>query len=163
LGGQGTNGIQGVWTYSGDPNKSAKDQTRFLLGDTDKSDPLLSDQEIIWALGVYNNTPMNAAIRLCEAIIAKFSRYVSESVGPVKIEFQQKVENYRAQLRDLRSRLAMEAAIPYAGGISVSDKIANAMNSDRVRPDFQKHMMENWMIAPWVTNDEYYMWLAFEG
>lgn len=158
-----SNGIQGVWTYSGDPNKSAKDQTRFLLGDTDKSDPLLSDAEIVWALSVYQNVPQNAAIRLCESIIAKFSRLTSEAVGQVRIEFQQKVENYRAMLRDLRSRLAMEDAAPYAGGISVSDKQSNAANTDRVRPDFTKHMMENDQIAPWVTQNEYNMFIAFDG
>lgn len=155
--------VQGVWSYSGDPNKSAKDQCRFLLGDTDSQDQLLSDQEINWALGVYGNTPINACIRLAEGIIAKFSRLANEQVGQVRIDFKQKAEGYRALLRDLRSRLTMENATPYAGGISVADKQTVAMNSDRVRPDFTKHMMENDQIAPWVTQNEHFLFLAFDG
>lgn len=149
------------FTYSGNPGHSAKDQVRFLIGDTDKCDPLLQDGEIIWVLTQYENTPMNAAIRCCESIISKFSRMADEAVGQVKISFSQKAKSYNTTLQMLRSRLAMEGAVPYAGGISVSDKITQDMNTDRVRPDFTKLMMENYEIAPWVTSSEYWMWLNF--
>lgn len=151
----------GVWNYSGDPAYSAKDQTRFLIGDTDPTDPLLYDQEIIWTLGQYNFTPMMAAIRCCESIIAKFSRMADEAVGQVKINFRQKAQNMRDLQTTLRNRLAMEQAVPFAGGISVSQKITNWQNTDNVRPDFTKHMMENDQIAPWTTQTGYWYWLGF--
>lgn len=154
--------VPGKWSYSGNPAHSAKDQTRFLVGDTNIQDQLLSDEEIIWALSQYNNTPMNAAIRLCETIMSKFSRLADESVGQVKISFSQKVKGYERMMTTLRSRLAMEDAQPFAGGILVSQKQVEAQNTNRVRPDFTKHMMENDQIAPWVTTSAYGLWLAFQ-
>jgi hypothetical protein len=142
------------WTYSGNPGYSAKDQVRFLIGDTIQSDPILQDGEVDWLLSQYNNVPINAAIRACEAIISKFSRLADESVGQVKISFSQRCEGYRKTQVMLRNRLATEGAIPYAGGISISDKQAQVQNTDRVKPDFKKHMMENQQIAPWVTANE---------
>lgn len=153
----------GVWTYSGNPGHSAVDLTRFLLGDTDPSDPLLTNGEIEWTLSQYNNTPLVAAIRACEGVIAKFSRMSDEAVGQVKINFRQKAQNMRDLQITLRQRLAMEDAAPFAGGISVSQKQQNVQNTDNVRPDFAKHMMENDQIAPWVTQTALGLWLAFEG
>lgn len=149
----------GVWTYSGNPGANAKDQTRFLIGDTDPEDPQLQDGEITWLLSQYNNTPLNAAIRACETIASKYARQVDESVGQVKIFFSQRLKAYNQTKAMLIQRLATEDSQPFAGGISISQKQTEAMNSDRVRPDFTKHMMENYDIAPWTTQNGYNTWL----
>lgn len=151
-----------TWLYSFNPGYSAKDQVRFLIGDTDSKDPLLQDEEILWVLTQYNNSPMNAAIRCCESIVAKFSRLANESVGQVRIDFKQKAEGYTKMMTILKGRLATEDAAPYAGGISVSDKQANVQNTDRVKPDFRKHMMENEQIAPWTTQSQSDLFLLNE-
>ena len=67
------------WTYGGDPSASAKDAVRFLVGDTDSTDQLLQDGEITYLLSQYNNAPLNAAIRACETIMAKFARMADET------------------------------------------------------------------------------------
>lgn len=152
---------EGVWTYSGNPAYSAKDQVRFLIGDTDSDDRQLFDQEIIWVLSQYNNTPLNAAVRCCETIVTKYARQVDETVGQVKIMFSQRMKNYQTTLATLRARLAMEDASPFAGGLSVSEKRTVSQNTDRVRPDFTKHMMENYQIAPWTTQPQYWQWINF--
>jgi hypothetical protein len=149
---------QGVFTYSHNPASGPRDQVRFLIGDTDSSDPLLYDGEIDWLNSQYGS-PMHAAIRACETIISKFSRQADESVGQVKITFSQRAKAYNTTLSMLRARLAMEDSAIYAGGISVSDKQTQDQNSDRVRPDFTKHMMENYDIAPWTTQTQYWLWL----
>jgi hypothetical protein len=155
------NQVAGIWTYSGNPNYNAKDLTRFLIGDTMITDQLLSDQEIEWLLSQYNNTPMNAAIRACESIISRYSRLADESVGQVKIQYSQRAKGYATTLIMLRNRLAMEDAAPFAGGIYVSDVMNNLQNRNIIRPDFYKHMMENWDIAPWTTQTEHWLWLNF--
>ena len=152
----------GTWTYSGNPGSSAKDQTRYLIGDTDSTDPLLNDTEIAWVLSQYNNTPINAAIRCCESIISKFSRMADETVGQVKINFSQKAQNMRDLQTTLVNRLAMEDCAPFAGGITVSSKQVNRQNANLVRPDFTKHMMENYDIAPWTTQNEKWLWDNFQ-
>lgn len=151
------------WTYSGNPGYSPKDQVRFLIGDTDEHDRLLGDQEIEWALSLYNNAPPNAAIRCCETIIAKFSRLADETVGQVKISYSQIAKAYNNMLTTLKARLATEDAGFYAGGISVSDKLTQAQNTDRVKPDFTKHMMENEQIAPWTSQSDIDLFLLNEG
>jgi hypothetical protein len=140
-----------TWTYSGNPGSTPKDAVRFLIGDTDKDDQLLQDGEVAWVLGMFNNTPANAAIYCCDHIISKFSRMADESVGQVRISYSQKSKAYRELRKDLVYRLATTDMTPYAGGLSVSDEIVTDSNIDRVKPDFTKHMMENNQISPWVT------------
>lgn len=140
-----------MFTYSGDPRTSAKDEVRFLTGDTDVRDPILLDGEIEYLLDLYNRTPLNASIRACETIAAKFSRMCDETVGQVKIIFSQKHQQYIELAEKLTERLSKEDMTPYAGGISQSDKETVAQNTDRVKPDFTKHMMEDNQIGPWTS------------
>lgn len=142
-----------AWTYSGDPGSSTKDTVRFLIGDTSSKEPLLQDAEISYLLGLYNNAPNNAAIRCCEVIMAKFSRLMDESVGQVHITYSQRAEAYRKMRVDLVNRLGVQDMRPYAGGISRSDQETNALNTDRVKPVFRQHMMENQQLSPWVTGN----------
>lgn len=133
----------GAWTYSGNPGYSAKDAVRFLIQDTNEADQLLLDGEIEYLLSTYNDAPMNAAIQACEVITAKFSRMADEKVGAVAIQFSQKAKAYRTMADTLRARLARNDCGPFAGGISRSQKQATDQNTDRVRPDFRKRMMED--------------------
>jgi hypothetical protein len=140
-----------AWTYSFNPGYSAKDQVRFLIGDTDSSEQLLQDGEIQWLLDQYQGHTMTAAIRACETIMSKFARLADEKVGQVSIQFSQKAKSYQVMLNQLRNRLAIEDMTPFAGGISRSDKITEDQNSDRVRPDFTKHMMDDFQVGPGVA------------
>lgn len=140
------------YSYSGNPSNSAKDLVRFLIGDTDQSDWLLQDEEIQYLLSLYNNVALNASIRACESIIAKFSRLADESAGSVSVSFSQKATAYQKMITTLRVRLATDDMQPFAGGISQAQKQIVEANKDRVPPDFSKHMMENKDVAPWVTN-----------
>lgn len=147
------------WSYSGDPRNSPKDQVRFLVGDTDESDPLLLDGEINYLLSTYQNNPFNAAIRACETIMAKFSRMVDETVGGVKISFSQRIKNMNLTRTMLVARLATEQIKPYAGGISISDMQQVAQNADRPRQPMCLHEMENHQIGPaapagWLWGDQ---------
>lgn len=139
------------WSYAGPT--TAKDEVRFLVGDTDSSDPLLTDEEITYLLGKYSNGVFNASIRACETIMAKFARLADEAVGQVKINYSQKSESYRKMIDNLRQRMATEDMSAYAGGISKVDKRINEQNTDRVKPDFSKHQQENQLIAPWTTQN----------
>lgn len=146
----------GVWSYSGNPGANAKDQTRYLIGDTDECAQLLTNEEIEWVLSQYNNAPLNAAIRCCETIMAKVTRLVDESVGQVKVSYSQRVKAFAA-LRDmLVNRLATEDAAPFAGGITYSQMQTVASNTNRVRPDFTKQMMDNPNTSPWLVGQGCY-------
>lgn len=145
-----------AFTYTGNPMDSALDQTRFLIGDTDQCSQLLQDGEIQWVLSQYNNTPLNAAIRCCEAIMSKVTRLVDESVGQVKMSYSQRYKAYRSLRDELVGRLAVENAVPFAGGITYSQMQATASNTNRVRPDFTTQMMDNRDVSPWVIGQGWY-------
>lgn len=149
------------WSYSGNPGSNPKDTVRFLIGDTNAKDQLLLDGEITWTLGQYNNSPMQAAIKLCDVLIAKYARMVDETVGSVRVSWSQRMDSMKTLQTALRARLSIEDSSFYAGGISQVDKVQQEADTDRVKPDFSKHMMENKQIAPWTTQNFIGRWTWF--
>lgn len=143
-----------AWSYSGNPLANAKDAVRFTIGDTDSTEPLLLDGEIEYLLSIYNDVVLNASIRACEMIMAKFARLVNERVGSVSVDWKDRMDSYMKMRNDLTMRLAKEDCLPFAGGISKTQKRQEVANTDRVKPDFSKHMMENDQIAPWTTGQD---------
>lgn len=131
-----------TWTYGGDPDANARDAIRFLTGDTDTNDQLLSDEEIAWlnkevtgsttaTTGLYA-----AAYRACLAVASKFSRLADQAVGDLRVSMSQKAKAYRVQADELLALASKEGftPTPYAGGISKDDKDSVEDDSDRVQP-----------------------------
>lgn len=139
------------WSYSGNPSDSPKDELRFHLGDTDKDDPLLSDGECSYLLSKNNSDPLLAAIKGCDLIAMKFARLADERVGQVSISYSQKAQAYLKMKDALKERAAIDNCIPYAGGISASDKESRIENDDRVAPIFTRHGMEERSLATDVS------------
>lgn len=127
-----------TWSYSGNPSNSDLDQVRFLIGDTDTTDQLVTDEEATWALS--EGSVYNAAAELCDAIAAKFSRKVDKSVGDLRLSYSKLSEQYSKKSKQLRSRGAFGGIAAYAGGISVSDKETAESNTDRVSPSITRDM-----------------------
>lgn len=67
-----------TWTYSGDPAANQRDAVRFLVADTDSTDPLITDEEIAYLLDIYTEAP-HAAVGAARAIAAKFSREADQA------------------------------------------------------------------------------------
>jgi hypothetical protein len=131
-----------TWTYS-NPTASDKDKVRFLVGDTDTNGQLASDEEITWALtegGVYV-----AASLVAKAIAMSFARKADFTVSQdLRVSYTKMAENYGALADKLENKASKLAPLPYAGGISVSDKETYEDDTDRVTPVFQK---DNFMDA----------------
>ncbi len=94
-----------AWNYSGDPSKSDRDAVRFLIGDTDRDDPQLQDEEITWLIS-QTQSQYEAAIAACDAIIAHYAREVSRTVGSLSVQAQTRQAHYRDLRADLRERMA---------------------------------------------------------
>lgn len=132
-----------AWTYSGDPSNNDKDAVRFLIFDTDVSDQLLTDEEILYLLSV-ETTVIRAAYRAATALAAKFARLVNESVGSISVSCGEKYKNYLALCKKLKAQYQMDAAFsaaPYAGGISCDDKYTTRQNTDRIQPAFSRNTL----------------------
>jgi hypothetical protein len=140
-----------AWSYSGDPDSSALDAIRFLIGDTDTNDQLLANEEITWMNSqVSGSTTSTAALytvahRCMITIASKFSRLADQAVGDMRVDMFQKAENARLQAKELKVLAQSEGGTPtpYAGGITVSDKELDADNSDIVKPSFNQGQFAN--------------------
>lgn len=129
------------WSYSGDPSSSDSDQVRFIIGDTNTDDQLVSDEEIAWSLT--QGSIYNAAAICARSIAASFSRFADKSVDDLKISYSQKSAQYSKLADNLESKDAHKSLGVYAGGISVADKQSNEENTDRVSPSFTRGITDN--------------------
>jgi hypothetical protein len=93
-----------TWSYSGDPAASEKDAVRFLIGDTDTNDQLLSNEEILYTISLTGDV-YEAAHDSAYAIASKFSRMASsKSVGDMSISFSNRATDFYA-VADRMSKL----------------------------------------------------------
>jgi len=129
------------WSYSGNPASSPKDEVRFLIGDTNSSDPQLQDGEISYTIGlVYGSSPVPAngnyvpAIYCADALIAKYARAVSKSVGDLHVTYSDRLKQYQELAARLRMRATLAQVQFNAGGESIGEKIAAYANWDLIQP-----------------------------
>lgn len=106
-----------TFTYSGDPNASILDEVRFLIQDTDESEPCLSDEEINY-LVLKNKTPMHSALAACYVLIAKFSRAVDEQTGKQSVYASQLQIHYHTLANKLEELCAKKSTQIFIGGIN---------------------------------------------
>jgi hypothetical protein len=126
-----------TWTYSGNPADSDRDAVRYLVGDTDFGNQLVQDAEIAWVLTEEGNVYL-AAASVARGIGATFAEAVTKQVGDLKIQSQQKRDNFKKLADELKERGVLRAGRPYAGGISIDDKQTVRDDDDRVVPAFRK-------------------------
>lgn len=135
-----------VWTYSGDPTTSTKDQVRALIGDTDWDDPLLTDGEINWFV-TQRSTVYGAAAFACRSLATKYARQVDNVVGEMHLLYSQRTKSFNLMAQQFEGQAAQRGGgAPYAGGVSVAQKIANFTNPDIVQPQFNIGMDDNYII-----------------
>ncbi len=130
------------WTYSGDPSSSPKDAVRFGIGDTDTNHQLVSDEEIAYSLAQNNDSVSSAILELAIALRNKFAAYADEKTDRVSIKYSDLYEHYKSLVDEIKRDAAL-TAVPYAGGISRSDKLNNELDPDNVRPKFTKNLDEH--------------------
>jgi hypothetical protein len=130
-------------------------QVRFLIGDNITDKMIMDDAEIEWLISQHANVYM-AAAAACDSIALKISTAdtASGKVGPINrkrvgqtdISYAtgtgRTSEEYTALGSTLRAR-GSSYQMPYAGGISVSDKEANVSDTDRPRDGFKRGMFDD--------------------
>lgn len=124
-----------TWSYD-ESLPTSVDTIRFLVGDTDESDPQLSDEGIQYFVDTISNLYL-AAAQACQTLATKYSRMADQTVGGVSRSYSQISTAYAArsgELTSLSSNSGTMAPRPYAGGISVADKVSEELDSDRVPP-----------------------------
>lgn len=131
------------WSYNGNIRYNFKDQVRFLIGDIDESNQLIQDEIIDYYLEEKNNDVLEVCYVLSMSLYNRFSKLVNISVGKSSISYSDRAKNYYNLMGKFESEIKSNKnlnCVPYAGGISVSDKESNESNSDNVEPKFYKSM-----------------------
>lgn len=125
----------GSWGYSGDPSASDKDSVRWLVGDTDVANQLVSDEEILWALTKFSNL-YSAAALVCDQLASERSEGGRRKIGDLEVEAGRSGKAFESKAKKFR-RLAALSATPHAGGISVDAADAYVTDSDIPAPAFR--------------------------
>ena len=128
----------GTWSYSGNPSASSLDQVRFLVGDTDGADQLLSDEEILWLIGA-EPTVYKAAAMACRSIVTS-GTLVDKRVGDFELKASMRADQYTDLAKSLERRSALSAT-PYAGGLTRSEHVVS--DTDATRPAFTVGMHDS--------------------
>lgn len=123
------------WSYaSSAPESSDRSYIRLRLGDNSSGAPLFSDEELDAFLTLEGHRLL-AAASAAESLGARYARRTDKTVGRLRIAGQQAGENFFALAKRLRYEAGC-SALPYAGGISVSDKAAAVADDDLVQSQF---------------------------
>lgn len=126
-----------TWTYT-DPSTSTRDAVRFLIGDTDTNDQLVTDAEIAFITTEYTDKYL-AAAELCEAIAAKLARDVDTTNGDLRVAAQKRFEHYNTLAKKYRSK-GGKLATMWAGGRLLSEKETAADDTTITQPSFTRGM-----------------------
>lgn len=148
-----------TWTYNpATISTTPKDQVRRLVGDVVSSDQQIADEEIIWIL-TQRSSIYGAAAECCRFIAGQYSRKVdtvtqTSGGGALKTNYSAQARAYASLATTLEGRSAMVGGgLPYAGGISVTDKQKNEADTDRVAPQFNIGMEDSYLPVGPVGNE----------
>ena len=133
-----------TWTYGlSDLATSPKDQVRLTIGDTVSTDPQLQDEEIGFFVTLRSSID-GAAAECCRTLATQYSRSADTAGGDQKVSYSQLAKAYALRALQFDAQAAMAGAgLPYAGGISVTDKQLNENDPDRVSPEFSRGMFDS--------------------
>lgn len=100
-----------TFTYTGDPANNEIDRVRFMIGDTNPDDGLLTDSEISYLLAKAAS-PEEAAYKATGNIIAKLAREVDYQIGPEKVSASQMLLNFQKLRQQLSKHVTTSTAFP---------------------------------------------------
>ena len=133
-----------AWSYN--PAELMANQTfqvRYLIGDVNANDPQQQDEELDFALSLRGSI-WGAAAMACESISSNLSRKADTVTGELHTQYSALAKAYHARSGYYESMSAARSgALPVVGGISVTEKINQENNQDRVPPNFNVGMTDN--------------------
>lgn len=100
------------YSYSGNPSDTPLDECRFLLGDTDESNPILQDEEILYIIANANSNTNLLRYTLFMQAATVFARDIKRSLGPQSEDPTSRLNFFKAQAEAYRLKIA-------SGGVSV--------------------------------------------
>lgn len=126
-----------AWTYSENPASTPKDAVRFLVGDTISTDPLASDEELVWALSLNSNIYAAASI-IADSIATKFATMkVSVRIGPISEEYGNRATFYANRAKELKNKASDNSTLNIDSCLPVN------VDGSEKEPSFSIGMTDN--------------------
>ncbi len=149
-------GLKPAYTYDATSiATSALYQVRRWIGDVISNDWQMTDEEILYFIAG-RGTVLGAAADCAQALADQYARK-PDVVSPGGMstrygEIAKKYSDMSAQL-EAKARARGAGAMPYVGGISITDKTNVTTNNDRVQPSFNIGMTDATLPLPMPANE----------
>lgn len=139
-----------TWTYDVSQLQTSElMQVRYLVGDTIPKGSQVQDEEIMFALSQESNI-YGAAATVCRSLAAQLSREADTVIGDQRVTYSSRARMYNIKAAQYDNQAtARGGGLPIAGGITVSGKTAQNQDPNRVQPQFNIGMTDNFIpVAP---------------
>lgn len=124
-----------------------RNSVRLLVGDTDTTDQLVQNEEIVFGLAQANDNIYYAAAWVCRTISAKFGRMVDTTLdGALSANYSTRVKQYQqlaSQIEAQGKKTSGKSLGAFGGGISSTDMYLANSDPDRVKPAFSVTQFDN--------------------
>lgn len=94
------------WTYSGNPTNSQIDECRFLLGDTNESEPIMQDEEIQYIIDMYEGNKNQILYQLFSRAATIFARDIKRSLGPQSEDPTERLKYFKEKAEEYKSKIS---------------------------------------------------------
>lgn len=94
------------WTYSGNPANSQIDECRFLLGDTNESEPIMQDEEIQYIIDMYEGNKNQILYQLFSRAATIFARDIKRSLGPQSEDPTERLKYFKEKAEEYKSKIS---------------------------------------------------------
>lgn len=94
------------WSYSGNPQSSLRDELRFLIGDTDESEPIMQDEELDFLITKYGSNRNLLLYHTFETVATYFARDIKRSLGPISEDPTERLKFYKEQAKMYKNKVA---------------------------------------------------------
>lgn len=128
-----------TWTYSTSWG-AARDKIRFLIGDTDTNNQMISDEEIAAGITLWGSNNYHVAYNLCEGLAAKYSFQVDTSASGLSVAASQRAQAFHARAQWIKQQALTSGDIAptiYVGGVVEDDNETLDDDSTLVQPQFK--------------------------
>lgn len=142
-----------MFTYSGDPATSLRDEVRFLVQDTDEGCPLLTDEELDYIIGKWE--PLYGSALYIGAVAAgtiarKWARVTNVSAGGTTVAVGDLQERYTEMARQLKADYHAEGDV--GGLVNLDNILAGTEFDPTIEPlEFAMRLDDN----PWVGRQNF--------
>jgi hypothetical protein len=131
-----------TFTYDNTDLSTDLAKVRLMIYDVTSTSPLLTDEEINRYITLFPDL-FEAGAGCAEAIAAKLGRQVDRSVLGASDTISRTAEFYMDLAERLRTQASSSGVEVFAGGRTISGKIALAEDTDAIQPSFSRGMHDS--------------------